>query len=165
MRKSTVDRFWEKVDIHGPDECWPWLACQSSNGYGKFRFGGKPEWAHRVAWQLVHGDIPLGVCVCHHCDNPACVNPNHLFLGTKADNTHDMMAKGRANFTGGSRVGEDNPNSKLTEKQVLEIIELDRAKEIPRREIAKRYGICRTHIYDILSGERWGETTGIVFEG
>ena len=90
-----TDRFWSKVDTSG--ECWTWTADLDDHGYGRLGIGRKRiEPAHRVAWTLANGPIPEGLRVLHHCDNPPCVRPDHLFLGTQADNMADMMAKGRA---------------------------------------------------------------------
>lgn len=96
------DRFWDKVEKLGPDECWPWKAAKDPRGYGRIggdrrRSSGKRavELAHRIAYQLEIGDVPLGLFVCHRCDNPTCCNPAHLFLGTCKDNNQDMYAKGR----------------------------------------------------------------------
>ncbi len=94
---SMLDRFWEKVEIMGSRECWPWLSAVNQDGYGLFRTKsyGPMTGAHRIMWMLVNGEIPIGLSVLHHCDNPPCVNPDHLFLGTQQDNIQDMMDKGR----------------------------------------------------------------------
>lgn len=94
--KDSIDmRFWRKVQKS--DGCWWWISVRNEDGYGQFRNDelGRMEGAHRFSWRLTHGDIPHGMCVLHHCDNPPCVNPDHLFLGTQQDNIADMHAKGR----------------------------------------------------------------------
>jgi hypothetical protein len=92
----VTDRFWSKVDRSGgPDACWPWMAYRNRDGYGSFRVDDHTESAHRVAWVEENGPVPEGMDVLHHCDNPPCCNPRHLFLGTAADNARDSVAKGR----------------------------------------------------------------------
>jgi hypothetical protein len=94
MNRSLAERFWEKVDRSG--ECWTWTASKIGRGYGQIGITrSRSDRAHRVSWRLAHGEIPNGLCVLHRCDNPSCVNPAHLFLGTKGDNAADRQKKGR----------------------------------------------------------------------
>jgi hypothetical protein len=152
-RLYYAQRFWAKVQIGKPDECWNWQAATCQHGYGRFAFGPRLDSAHRIAMCIVKGSVPEGLCVLHKCDNPACVNPDHLFFGTKKENTHDMVAKGRGN--GGSMKGSRNPSSKLTEAQVLSI----RARYKPRicseRMLAAEFGVSGQAIHQVLKRKKW----------
>jgi HNH endonuclease len=134
-----MKRFWDKVK-QGPG-CWEWMKGALISGRGYFRFRGAPRLANRIAWILTRGEIPEGMCVLHRCDNPKCVNPDHLFLGTQADNLADMRAKGRYR----------NPTSKLTASDVLNIRILD----IPQINLAKLYGVTKTTISRIKLRRIW----------
>lgn len=140
------DRFWEKVDIRGEDECWLWMASLHKDGYGNFR----GSLAHIVSWKITNGDIPKGMYVCHKCDNRACANPKHLFLGTQLDNMRDMILKGR----GYDHSGENNPKAKLREKDVLEIYRLHNSG-FSNADIARNYGVTKTAINYIVKGKSW----------
>jgi hypothetical protein len=105
--KDALDRFISKVKKK-PSGCWEWQGTMKKNGYGIFQDrtregSGKQLQAHRFSFEIFHGEIPPGLLVCHHCDNPKCVNPEHLFLGTHKDNTQDMIRKGRQNWVGRPR--------------------------------------------------------------
>jgi hypothetical protein len=93
--QREIDRFFEQTEPEPNSGCLLWIAAVNQTGYGRPTYDGRQQLAHRVAWQIANGPIPAGMCVCHRCDIPACVNIDHLFLGTKRDNTHDMMVKGR----------------------------------------------------------------------
>lgn len=143
------ERFWGKVDRGWPSRCWEWQGRRDASGYGHFSDDGLKWRAHRAAWVLTYGPIPEGLCVCHHCDNPACCNPDHLFLGTHTDNIADAAHKGRMNR------GERNPNSKLTEEDVLDIHLMEATGKWSRKGLAEKYGVSQGTISKILSGELW----------
>lgn len=145
-----AERFWLKVDVRGPDECWPWLASTNPNGYGQIIDDehGQMLKAHRVCWTLCFGPIPPGLNVLHGCDNPPCCNPRDLFLGTQAGNIADMVAKNRQN--GGPPLGIRN-NCKITEAQADEI----RCASGLQRQIAARFGITPSQVSNIKSGKSW----------
>jgi len=145
-RPSVSERFWIKVAK--TDTCWLWMAVISgNNSYGAFRFNGRMQPSHRVAWTLQHGDIPTGICVLHRCDTPRCVNPSHLFLGTHADNMADKAAKGRSSKMKGSTHGM----SKLTEINVISI----RNDHRTYRQIAADFGVDQSLIGHIKSRRIW----------
>ena len=96
VKGTLEERFWAKVDKRGPDKCWPWTGARNNREYGQICIGGHQGrllLAHRVSWELAHGSIPKGMCVLHRCDNPLCVNPCHLFLGTHRENMEDSVRR------------------------------------------------------------------------
>lgn len=145
--------FWAKVCLHTVEGCWVWLGAKSRSGYGRFNVAGKNRFASRVSWLLHYGADPGGMHVCHHCDNPPCVNPKHLFLGDDADNSIDKCAKGRQHRPG--VVGEDSYNHKLSGETVLQIRELIE-DGISQKEVAKRFGISQTNVSAIKRRKTWG---------
>jgi len=146
-RKSAVDRFWEKVDKSG--DCWKWTASKA-NGYGIFRINNKKVYAHRFSWLIHNSPVPVGMYVCHRCDNPGCCNPGHLFLGTAKDNMQDAKKKGRL------AIGEAHGRSKLTAKDVQEIRSLYRIRgEYSGKVLAKLFGVNKSAISKIVNNKKW----------
>ena len=155
--KPISDRFWSKVDKttgYGPNgDCWEWKGAKNETGYGIFGIEKKRLIkSHRFSFQLYNGDIPKsddyhGICVLHKCDNPGCVNPAHLFLGTQIDNIKDMTSKGRRKHA----VGEKASSAKLTEAKVRAI----RADKRGYRKLAKEYGVARQTIAGIKKFVYW----------
>jgi len=150
---TLEERFWSKVDKSaGPDSCWLWTrSCATNNGYGRFWIGDKHMIASRFVYELVHGPIPAGMEVCHHCDTPACVNPKHLFLGTHLDNMRDASAKHRIKYA----YGTDHPCSKLTNVQARHIRQEHAETGAPYHVLAKRYRVSETTIGRVLRNESW----------
>lgn len=151
-RKSIEDRVWAKVQKQ--NGCWPWTGSTTSDGYGRIYAGGgngAPMLivrTHRIAWESVNGPIPDGKKVLHRCDNPPCCNPDHLFLGTQADNIHDMYTKGRNRNTG--PLGEASSAAKLTADQVRVI-----RSRTSSMKLAEEFGISYRHLRQIKTGVRW----------
>lgn len=157
--ESAIRRFRSRVDSSaGPDGCWPWTGRRNTkNHYGVIdilAIKRAPVLAHRVSWAVAHGGEmpPDALHVLHRCDNPPCVNPNHLFLGTDADNVADMDAKGRRRAVG--LVGTDHHQAKITEADVLEIDRLS-ASGLSHRQIAPQFGITATMVGYILRRQNW----------
>ncbi len=144
-------RVWERVLLDDPDQCWEWQGGRSgSMGYGQIKVGGHSQYIHRLAYQQLVGPIPAGMKVLHQCDNPRCVNPHHLFLGTDGDNARDMASKGRA------ARGECNAAHKLTRHEVCRIKGLLAEGRWTLTEIAEHFGVAEPTIHHIKSGLRWG---------
>jgi hypothetical protein len=155
-RLPVETRFWAKVDRTG--SCWEWTAYRQGSGYGWFWVRGQgPQrvsvLAHRMAWELTHGPIPDGLCVCHHCDNPPCCNPVHLFLGTDSDNKVDAWNKGRG--TRPCKWGEENGYAKLTEAAIREIRRRYAAGGVTQQELADAYGVNQTKISAAILRRTW----------
>lgn len=148
-----INRFWSKVNRGNPDSCWNWTGPLSANGYGRTYPLGKHKYAHRFAWEITNGEIPDGLLVCHHCDNRACCNPAHLFLGTNNDNLQDMYQKGRHRTV----KGEDSGRHKLTAAQVAEIRARYKAGGVLQRDLAKEMGVKPMQISRIVNRKQWKE--------
>lgn len=159
-----IERFWSKTTPEPTSGCLLWTGNYHAHGYGRTNMGRRGiVLAHRLAWELTFGPIPDGLCVLHRCDNPPCVNPNHLFLGTKADNSADMVAKGRS--CAGDRQGmrrhpecvprgERNGQARLAEADVI-AIRAARATGQTEREVAARFGVSPSLVGCIHRRERW----------
>jgi hypothetical protein len=160
--ERTLKRFWAKVQINEPDQCWPWIAkAKQGPGYGAFalwsRGRGGLQRASRLAWIFYNGrPVPTGMHILHTCDNPPCCNPAHLFPGTHSDNMQDMHSKRRGNQSRTGRFGERGSNTKLTALQVAQIRQL-RQDGVSGREIALRFGISRAQVSRIGTFKRWPE--------
>lgn len=148
VRKSVEDRFWSKVDIKGEDECWNWTPSKNNGEYGRFWIGGSYIKAHRLSYEITFNIIPRGLCVCHKCDNPSCVNPKHLFLGTVGDNNRDIRNKGRYS----DRNGVGNGNHKLTTDDVR-VIKHMLTNGASLRKIARVVGVSTWPIKNIADGK------------
>jgi hypothetical protein len=142
MRYSP-EQFWALV--RKGDDCWDWQGRQSSDGYGVFALDHQRWRAHRLAWTLAHGPIPSGLFVCHHCDRPLCVRPEHLFLGTNDDNMRDMHEKGRGVL----------PPSVLSEREVVEIRRLYAQFEAGYGRLARRFGVHVSTIAMVVNRKTW----------
>ena len=164
---KTLNRFWQKVQK--TDSCWIWTAGHDNKGYGKFSVGASHGAngarrnsmvaAHRFSFELVNGPIPEhdsfhGYCVLHRCDAPACVNPEHLFLGTNKDNVRDMDTKGRRVVV--AKRGSEHANSILNEVQVREIVRRHRIDKVTQLQLSKEYGVSHAAVNHIFTGRLWG---------
>lgn len=152
---TAKERFMSKI-IRNEDGCWNWSGSyRGENGYGGFWLAGKTLFAHRYSYSVFNGEIPDGMSVLHKCDNPRCVNPDHLFIGTIADNVHDMHSKGRAPCQKGS----NNPMSKLNEEIVLDIASA-LSSGIRQVDVSRKFGVTIQTVNDIKQGRRWAWLTG-----
>lgn len=145
--KTIHERFFDKVDK--TDACWIWKGSKNQKNYGMFVYKGRVHMAHRVAYMEWKGEIPDGRLVCHTCDNPSCVNPDHLFVGSNQDNMDDMKAKGRQK----SLSGEENKNSKLTWDAVHDI----RTSPLSVRQLMKKYEVSDMTVYAVRNHQIWKE--------
>lgn len=156
MKKSSIVEKFNKYTMKDDrTDCLLWIGAKSSRGYGYLRLGKDTRRAHRVSYELFKGKIPNGMLVCHSCDNPICVNPKHLWLGTSKDNSHDRNKKGRAFKT----IGETNGMSKLTKNNVIEIKSL--LGKCQLKKLLKKFNISNSHVYSIKNNHCWSESLGV----
>lgn len=160
------ERFWSKVNKQGPivagqtTPCWIWLAgvqVGAAGGYGRFLLADKAKKAHRLSWADANGRDPGAVCVLHHCDNRRCVNPAHLFLGTREDNHDDMLRKGRRRVARGSESGM----SKLTEEKVQVMRFLREKTSLSLEVVGALMGVTKHSVSRICSGRGWSHVPPI----
>ncbi len=145
---KAEETFWRHTEADPNTGCWLWRGSVRRHGYGVFNAGCRTYIAHRFSYELHIGAIPPGLYVCHKCDNPRCVNPEHLWVGTAADNNADMTRKGRR------AIGTRN-NSKLSDDDVRAILSSD----VPAPRIAREYGVERSLIHQIRARKRWKHIT------
>ncbi len=146
MNKKTLEeRFWSKVDRRTKIECWVWRGAKNLAGYGNIKVEGKYTNAHRISYKIHFGEIKKGLVICHKCDNPTCVNPNHLFSGTPQENDDDKVRKNR------SLKGIKHPLAKLNEQNVLEI----RKSVGTHQSIADKYNVSRRLIGMVKQKTIW----------
>ena len=146
LSRPLIERFHEGYEVDQDSGCWVWIKSRRPRGPGALKRGaGVNADAHRVAYELMIGPIPPGTFVCHRCDNPPCVNPDHLFLGTGADNVRDRDEKGR------QAKGQGHGRAKLSEHDVLDVL----ASDASNKALGERFGVSRTAIYLIRAGLNW----------
>lgn len=157
QRESSIkwSSFLSKFEAGDPNQCWPWNAAKDKDGYGQIVFGYQGKHlqfkAHRLSYIHFIGPIPGGMLVCHHCDNPGCVNPGHLFAGTPQQNMQDMIRRNRRIHLRGESIA----NSKLSSDQVQEIRCRYAAGGVLQRELGSEYGITQGQVSRLLSGLSW----------
>lgn len=145
---NVINRFWSKVDKTG--HCWEWTSSKHNKGYGQLSVNGSTKTAHRMSWMIHNNsDIPSDMCVCHSCDNPSCVNPDHLFLGSHADNVNDKVSKNR------HAVGEKHGMSKLTDEDIRCIRIARSVDRLSCEKIALRYNVAYSVIERICRKQIW----------
>lgn len=158
---DVAKRFWEKVHKgDAADACWVWVASTTRRGYGTIRIGGRQLAAHRLSWELHNGPISDGLFVCHRCDNPMCVRPDHLWLGSHTENMQDMVAKGRRvdgpSLNPEQRArGASHGCARLSNEDVVAMRALYDAGDASAKELAERFGLSLRHTFKIVRRQSW----------
>lgn len=182
LSPKRIAKFWSKINKDGPlpdqsnpnyaglDQCWIWTGSISCYGYGKLKYRRRTLSSHRVSWMLANGHIPhdetCEICICHKCDNRACVNPSHLFLGTHADNSRDKQNKGRGNQPKGDKNGarlypermargEANGSSKLSAEQVVKMRAIFALGKTSQTQLGLRYGVNQASVSRVIHRKVW----------
>lgn len=150
---TKEEKFWSSVYVGDSNECWEWKSLSGTVEYADTSFNGISEHAHRIAYRITFGDILEGMCVCHHCDNPPCCNPNHLFLGTHQDNIDDRERKNRNKLPYSK--GENHGIAKLSEREIVEIRNLYINGDYSYRKLADMFGVSFGNIRKIIKKETW----------
>ena len=165
------ERFLRKVNK--TSECWLWLAATDRDGYGQFTYNGKQQRAHRISWILHNGEIPDGMFVCHRCDVPGCVRPDHLFIGSVKDNAEDCNAKNRqaSGMTHGSYTrpenrprGTNNGKSKMMDSAIIEMREMYATGNWSQSDLAVKYGVTQVTVSHIVRGKGWTHVGGPIIK-
>jgi hypothetical protein len=146
---TAEDLFYKNITPGAPNECWEWPLSHHDGGYGRVRHGSIEYRAHRLSYEIHHGPIPDGLCVCHTCDNRLCVNPAHLFLGTDRDNSDDKVAKNRQGR------GNRMPHAKLNDEAVRQIRNLFATGNYLQRRLAEIFGVNDATIADVVNRRTW----------
>lgn len=155
MNAAYIERLKEKVEVDPRTACWNWTASLRPTGYGQMRYLGTTELAHRVSWMLFRGPIPVAdnvygtLNVLHHCDNPKCVNPEHLYIGDQADNANDAVSRKRWGKRG--CIGEKHGKAVLTDKNILVI----RASSLSANQLAIKFKVSKSAIQHVLKRRSW----------
>lgn len=149
-KRSTEKHFWGRLN-KTETGCWEFSGSRCSDGYGRLIFQGRKLTAHRLAYELAHGQIPDGMAVCHRCDNPSCANPDHLFLGTQRENIADRVRKGR----NGNHKGTRNGRAKLSEIDVIDIRRLHSSGNVTKAELANKYCVSDVLIGLVVRKKAW----------
>ena len=164
MNDADEVRLWRKVKVCPQTDCWEWTGALFDSGYGAFQVDGKSRRAHRVAWERSFGEIGTGLVVCHRCDNPKCINPAHLFLGTPLDNRRDCVAKGRqargersARYTHPETTarGERHGRARLSGEAVRQIRSRHATGLVTAKALAHEFGVGLTTVWHVIHGDTW----------
>lgn len=164
LTDAEAARFWAKVDKSaGPDDCWLWTGAKIDTGHGVVKYRGVQTQAYRLSFRIHKGSIPDGLCVCHHCDNPPCVNPSHLYSGTHGQNIKDRddrqrtakgMRHGRNTMPERTARGEGHGRATLN-KNLVRAMRRDREQGLSYSAIAKKRGVSRGAAWCAIAGPSW----------